>query len=303
MKTPLPFASAAARACLQRWLRSLRGLGALRYWRGQLRLMRVMAHPGLAGLVRRRPRLLFKYLHGAYLACGLDSACRLAILTHHYASLARSFRPGFLRTQLAQGLALWRRPLEPAAACITLVFSAHDLEGELMLAFWLGDDWLYTASLTLAHGGVMGENGDPALLITGLQGAAGKLALIRQATRACTGIAPPYLLVAAVRGLAAALGVKRILAVGNRRQLAKAAGRAQFDYDRFWATLDAVPTGDGFYQVPAVLPDKPANGALQCLSREGRRRLLKRDIAEAAAFRLRQGMHFPHHRSPPCSAS
>ena len=282
---------------LQRFLRSLRGLYALRYWRGQLGLMRVLAHPGLAGLVRRRPRLLFKYLHGAYLACGLDSACRLAILTHHYACLSRMFRPGFLRTQLAHGIALWRRPLGPDAACITLVFSAHDFEGELMLAFWLGDDWIYTASVTLAHGGVAkggaDDAGAPALLITGLQGAAGKLAQIRQASRACVDIAPPYLLLAAVRGIAAAIGAGRILAVGNGRQLAKASGRALFDYDRFWASLGGLPTGDGFYQVPALPPDRPEPGAVQSLSREGRRRLLKRDIAEAAAHRLRQGMRTP----------
>jgi uncharacterized protein VirK/YbjX len=298
MKPPTLAGHGPLRARLQRLMRSLRGLYALRYWRGQLGLMRVMAHPGLAGLVRRRPRLLFKYLHGGYLACGLDSACRLAILTHHYACLSRVFRAGFLRTQLAPGIALWRRPPDPnaAAACITLVFSAHDLEGELMLAFWLGDDWIYTASLTLAHGGVTASGGAPALLITGLQGAAGKLALIREATRACAGIAPPYLLLAAMRGIAAALGIKRILAVGNGRQLAKATGRALFDYDRFWTSLGGAPAGEGFYHVPAILPDGPAPGAPQPLSREGRRRLLKRDIAEAAAHRLRQGM-----RAPPLS--
>jgi uncharacterized protein VirK/YbjX len=172
---------------------------------------------------------------------------------------------------------------------ITLVFSAHDLEGELMLAFWLGDDWIYTASLTLAHS-ALADGGGSVLLITGLQGAAGKLALIRQATRACVDIAPPYLLLAAARGLAGSLGVERILAVGNARQLAKAAGKAAFDYDRFWASLGGVPTGDGFHRIPAALPDKPAAGALQHLSREGRRRLLKRDIAEAAAHCLRRGM-------------
>jgi uncharacterized protein VirK/YbjX len=301
MNTPRFVDPAPLRMRLQRFARSLRGLYALRYWRGQLGLMRVMAHPGLAGLVRRRPRLLFKYLHVAYLACGLDSACRLAILTHHYACLSRMFRLGFLRTQLAHGIALWRRTLDPDAACITLVFSAHDLEGELMLAFWLGDDWIYTASVTLAHGGVTDDGacngadsgGAPALLVTGLQGAAGKLAQIRQATRACVDIAPPYLLLAAVRGIAAALGVGRILAVGNGRQLAKASGRALFDYDRFWASLGGLPTGDGFYQVPALSPDRPAPGAVQSLSREGRRRLLKREIAEAAAHRLRQGMRAP----------
>jgi len=292
----------AVRARLRRFLRSLRGLYALRYWRGQLALTRVMAHPGLAGLVWRRPRLLFKYLHGGYLAYGFDSACRLAILTHHYAFLARTFRAAFLRTQLTRGLTLWRMPIAAYEARITLEFSSHDLEGELMLAFWLGEDWIYTASLTLAHGGVAqssgaNDGGAPALLISGLQGAAGRLALIRLATRACIEIAPPYLLLAAVKGIAATLGIERILAVGNGRQLAKAAGKALFDYDRFWASAGGVATCDGFYQIPAALPDAPQPSAPP--SREGRRRQLKRGIAEAAAASLRHG--FP--RSSSCSVS
>jgi uncharacterized protein VirK/YbjX len=278
------------RAQVRRFVHSLRGLFALRYLRGQMRLMCVMAHPGLIGLARRRPRLLFKYLHKAYLAVGFDSAIRLAILTHHYAFLARAFRMSFLRTQLAQGLVLWHPPADATGMSITLVFSAHDLEGELMLAFWQGDEWIYTTSVTLAHGGIAASGAAPVLLITGLQGAAGKLALIRQATRACVDIAPPYLLVAALKGIAAALGIERILAVANARQLAKAAGKAGFDYDSFWASLGGVPAGDGFYRIPAALPDRPAACALQILSRESRRRLLKRDVAEAAAHCLRQGM-------------
>lgn len=282
----LAAAFSPARARGHRLVCSLRALYALRYWRGHLMLMRVMAHPGLAGLVRRRPRLLFKYLHRGYLALGLDSECRLAILTHHYAFLAGAFRVAFLRTHLAQGLVLW----QAAAMRITLVFSAHDLEGDLMLAFWLGDDWIYTTSVTLAHGGVTQSGGAPALLITGLQGAAGKLALIRQATRACADVSPPFLLLAALKGIAAVLGFERILAVGNARQLARAAGRASFDYDHFWSSLGGLPTGDGFYQIPAVLPEQPAPGPSQRLSREGRKRHLKRAVAQAAAHCLRQGM-------------
>lgn len=290
MNTAPIFQIGAVQPLLRRFLRSLRGLYALRYWRGQLALVRVMAQPGLAGLVWRRPRLLFKYLHGGYLAFGFDSACRLAILTHHYAFLARACQAAFLRTELARGLVLWRLPLEPLAARITLVFSAHDLEGELMLAFWLGEDWIYTASLTLAHGGVTGAGDAPAFLITGLQGAAGRLALIRQATRACIEVAPPYLLLAAVKGIAAALGIERILAVGNSRQLAKAAGKAMFDYDRFWTSAGGVPIGDSLYQLPAAMPAPPAPSASEGLSREGRKRQLRRAIAEAAASRLRRGM-------------
>jgi uncharacterized protein VirK/YbjX len=296
MRTPHILPVLPTRAGVRRFLHSLRGLFALRYWRGQLRLMRVMAHPGLVGLVRRRPRLLFKYLHRGYLAVGFDSAIRLAILTHHYAFLAGAFRVAFLRSQLTQGLVLWRLPSAPSMR-ITLAFSAHDLEGDLMLAFWLGDDWVYTTSVTLAHGGITESGGAPVLLITGLQGAAGKLPLIKQATRACAEISPSYLLMAAVKGIAAALGFERIIGVGNARQLAKAAGKAMFDYDRFWTSLGGGPTGDGLYQIPAALPEPPAPSPSQSLSREGGKRHLKRGIAEAAAHCLRQGM-----RSPPMSS-
>jgi uncharacterized protein VirK/YbjX len=279
---------------LRRIVRCLRGLYALRYWRGHLELMRVMAHPGLIGPVSRRPRLLFKYLHRGYLAVGFDSACRLAILTHHYAFLLRSFRASFLRTQLAHGLVLWQLPGDPMPFKITLTFSNHDLEGELMLAFWTGEESIYTASLTLVHGSALGAGHAPVVLITGLQGAVGKLPLIRHATRACAETAPSYLLLAAVKGMAAVLGLERIVGVGNARQLAKAAGRALFDYDRFWASLGGVPTNDGLFHIPAHLPEQaPPSSPSQHRSREARKRDLKRGVAEAVAQRLRQGMSAP----------
>jgi uncharacterized protein VirK/YbjX len=279
---------------LRRIVRCLRGVYALRYWRGHLGLMRVMAHPGLIGAVSRRPRLLFKYLHRTYLAVGLDSACRLAILTHHYAFLLRSFRAPFLRTHLAQGLVLWQLPGDPAALKITLTFSNHDLEGELMLALWTGEDSIYTASLTLAHGAALGAGHAPVVLITGLQGALGKLPLIRHATLACAETAPSYLLLAAVKGMAAVLGMERIVGVGNARQLAKAAGRALFDYDRFWASLGGVPTNDGFFQIPVHLPEQaPSSCPSKNRRREARKRDFKRGVAEAVAQRLRQAMSTP----------
>jgi uncharacterized protein VirK/YbjX len=256
--------------------------------------MRVMAHPGLIGPVWRRPRLLFKYLHRTYLAVGFDSACRLAILTHHYAFLRRSFRASFLRTQLAQGLVVWQLPGDPAAFRITLTFSNHDLEGELMLAFWTGEDKIYTASLTLGHGAALGSGHAPVVLITGLQGAAGKLPLIRHATRACVDNSPSYLLLAAVKGMAAVLGLELIVGVGNARQLAKAAGRARFDYDHFWTSLGGVPTKDGLFHIPAHLPEPaPTSSPAQHRSREARKRDIKRGVAEAVAQRLRQGMRAP----------
>jgi hypothetical protein len=85
--------------------------------------------------------------------------------------------------------------------------------------------------------------------------------------------------------------------VALRGQLAKAAGKALFDYDRFWASAGGMPASDGFYRIPAALPDAPQPSATP--SREGRRRQIKRGIAEAAAASLRHGFS----RSSSCSVS
>ncbi|MET0983564.1 MAG: DUF535 family protein [Telluria sp.] len=275
---------------LRRFLRSLRGLYALRHLRGHLALARVMEHPGLFGLVRRRPRVLFKYLHRNYLAAGLDSRCRLAILTHHYVHLSNCFPAPFLRTLLAEGLVIWRLGGGAAPVAITLALPRHDFEGELLLALQTRDVQVYTLTATLACGSALGAGAARALFITCLQGGAGQLALIRQATRACANTPPPHLLLAALGGLAQALQVERIVAVGNTRQLAKVAGEVQFDYDRFWTGLGGVPTHDGFFLFPPQLPERPLRTFVsRHRSREVRKRDLKRSVAATVAGRLRQG--------------
>lgn len=283
---PQPF----LRPYLRRFLRALRGLYALRYLRGHLALARVMAHPGLRGLVRQRPRVLFKYLHCNYLAAGLDSSCRLAILTHHYAHLAGAFPAPFLRTLLAEGCVVWQLPGATPSVAITLAPPHHDFEGELLLALRARDEQIYTLTATLACGRAVGAGDGRVLFITCLQGGAGQLALIRLATRACANTPPPYLLLAALEGLARALQAERIVAVGNTRQLAKAGGEVRFDYDRFWACLGGLPTQGGFYLFPPQLPERPL-GAFPSRhrSREVRKRDLKRSVAAAVAGRLRQG--------------
>jgi uncharacterized protein VirK/YbjX len=275
---------------LRRFVCSLRGFYALRYWQGHLKLARVMAHPGLIELVRCRPRTLFKYLHRSYLAVGLDNACRLEILTHHYSCLIRSFPAPFLRALMTEGLVVWQQLGSPLTVGITLSFPQHDFEGELMLKFTAGDTMIYSVTVTLAGGGLIGPNGHNMLLITCLQGGARQLPLIRQATHACANTPPAYLLLAAVEGIAAALGVERVIAVGNARQLAKsrdAAAETVFDYDHFWTCLGGVPTNDGFYVFPAQLPEKPLTAfPSRHRSREVRKRRLKRSVAVAVTHCL-----------------
>lgn len=276
---------------IRRLVRSLRAVYAFWYWRGHLQLTRVMMHPGLVGLVRRHPRVLFKYLHSKYLAAGLDNHHRLATLTGHYARLASTFPAPFLRTLLSNGLSIWERQGPPLAVGIALSFPHHDFEGELMLAFLADDVPIYTMTVTLASGDIAGQDHACALLITNLQGGRHQLPLIRKATRACANTPPAYLLLAALEGLADFFAVGCIAAVGNARQLAKAgasAGEVRFDYDRFWSCLCGKPTSDGFYLFPPRLPEKPLQAfPSRHRSREVRKRKFKCDVAQAVARCLR----------------
>lgn len=279
---------------LRRLVRGLRAFYALWYWRGHLRLARIMMQPGLAGFACRRPRVLFKYLHCRYLAAGLDSARRLAILTDHYTRLASAFPAPLLRTLLSTGWPVWQRQGPPLAAGISLSFPRHDFEGELMLAFLADDVPIYTMTVTLARGGIAGRDDACVLLVTNLQGGRHQLPLIRKATRACANTPPAYLLLAALEGLAAFFAAGRIAAVGNTRQLAKAGsgaatGEVRFDYDRFWSCLGGEPSPDGFYLFPPRLPEKTLQAfPSRHRSREARKRQFKRDVAQAVALCLRR---------------
>lgn len=293
--TELPAQSAlpysAAKSCylhlrhVRRLVRSLRGLYAVRYWRSHLKLARVLSQPGLVELLRRRPRLLFKYLHSRYLVVGLDTACRLATLTHHYTLLSRSLDASFLRTMLSDGVELWRYGCGPEVVCIVLSFPHHDFEGELLLSIYAEDMPIYTLTVTFASNEVVNSEYGSALLITCLQGGAGQLHRIRKATRACANTPPPYLLIAAVEGLGAAFAVRRIAAVGNARQLGWSGGTSNdvsFDYDLFWRSLDGARTSDGFFLFPARFPEKPLQAfPSRHRSRERRKRELRRGIREA----------------------
>ncbi|MBK4736711.1 DUF535 family protein [Noviherbaspirillum pedocola] len=287
-------AAVAAGIRLRRLARCLRVMCLFLDLTGHLRLLRVMAGSGNVRLLRRRPLVLFKYLHVNYLAANLGREERLAMLVNHYASLARLFRTSFLHRLFDEGQLLWRRTSPEGDYAIVLTFprGGHDFEGEMRLEFRCGDALLYMMTATLVQGTFLRRDCGQALLITNVQGARGCFEQIRHSTRVFCDTPPAYLLLAALEGLAASLQVEAIAAVGNDRQLSRhgaLAHEVSFDYDGFWTRLGGERCVSGFYLFAPRLPEKPLHLIKQRhRARTQRKRSLKWEVARSVATRLQK---------------
>jgi uncharacterized protein VirK/YbjX len=83
---------------------------------------------------------------------------------------------------------------------------------------------------------------------------------VRLATKSLLEVAPPALLVAALQGIAAALGINLMAgtsAIGQSSYLEKHSSLFQEAYDDFFATLGASKNSAGFFCSPLPLEEKP----------------------------------------------
>lgn len=242
---------------------------------GHIELLRVLAAPSIAGLVGRHPRLGYRYLI-PYLAHNLSRKTRLTILTNHYRKLKDCFNENVLVQVYEDSPVLWQECLDGHALRITLSFpQEHDYEGDLRLDFKSDDVTLYAMTFTITPGHALQVDSDQALLISAIQGASGKVDLLRQVTKICHGTSPLYLLLAAVEAVALSLGIGMLAGVGREQQIARRREENAirfFDYDGFWADLSAEKASGDFYRTPVPFPEKP----IELLKSNRRSRALRR---------------------------
>lgn len=259
---------------------------------GHIELLRVLAAPPIADLVRRHPRLGYRYLI-PYLAHNLSRKSRLTILTNHYRKLKDRLNENALVQIYEDSPVLWKECLGDQTLRITLSFpQEHDYEGDLRLDFKSGDVTLYAMTFTIAPGQALHVDSDQVLLISAIQGASGKVDLLRQITKICHGTSPLYLLLAAVEAVALSLGIGMLVGVGREQQIARRRGENAirfFDYDGFWSDVSAEKTSGDFYRTPVPFPEKP----IELLksnrrSRALRRRELRNRISEQVQVRFTQ---------------
>lgn len=236
-----------------------------------------LALPKFAGLIDRHPHLPFKYLSRLYLAHGLTTSVRAAVLAHHYRFLHAALDQGTIHAVLAGGTRLWEEELAGSHFRIVLGYAAYAKnEGELTLFFQVGDDTIYHLAFSVVPGRLLGLPSPHALLVTRFQGLLGGFEKIRLATKAMHEVTPQWALFSALQGVARAWGVADLTGIRACRQVCnRSDDPAAFAaaYDRFWETLGASRIAADYFHVPADLPEKPIEAVRQ---KHRSRTLLKR---------------------------
>lgn len=227
--------------------------------RASLRWLQALEHSPLGDFLDRQPRLLLKP-HRAYISHEYGFSRRAAALLNHHA-LAGGLRAVGKAAALPAGR-------EQVLAEIVgkngndrylLTIGAtdkFDREGEVMLALRDagGGDLVQVLVFTLAIRDAM-----PCVEIGCLQGgrAAQSQAIIKRATKALHGIRPKNLLLDAIYALARGWDMAAIYGVSNANRIYRSK-YVHSDYDEFWRELGGRADRDGFFALPATLPEKTA---------------------------------------------
>jgi uncharacterized protein VirK/YbjX len=185
-----------------------------------------------------------------------DARRKLAVIGRHYAMLHGKlaflrFAPGrhIPLGEVEQGLDL--RLDKPAG---------FEHEGELNLSLFSGTTCLYTLAFTL------GQTATQRLAYVGaLQGrhSADALASYRTLTHSLYGLRPRDLLVDALRMLGTALGLTRILAIGNAGRVSSqayftASSQVHANYDSAWTDASGHAVAEGFFELAPELHQRDA---------------------------------------------
>jgi uncharacterized protein VirK/YbjX len=251
--------------------------------RQHFQLSQLMASLGLLNQQDFYTGIRYRYLRKFYLGAGFSIPERLQVAINHYQCMARHFLPGFLHRACRTGYSLWRHRHDDAAFDITLRYPyAYNHDGDLCLTLDVNGENVCIVTFSIAPGALVGVPEPQVMLVSGIQGIAGKIAEIRLATEACNNVTPALMLLFAAQTLAAEIGIKTIVGMGQVR-VRGARGNSgpggAFDYDAFWMPLLGVEEHSDFYRIALPFTDKPIEAiAAKHRSRARKRRELRNVI-------------------------
>lgn len=225
-----------------------------------LRMMRALAWRGAHARLAANPALrahvaavapgddLFWLSHRFYLARGLSARDRVALALSHYAHEARRYDASYVQAVYAgDGLPLWRHEAGGVLYELRLMPGNDVLyEGGLSIVMFVDGERVCVTSFSWAPGRIaLGEGRDgqrgeglvPVVTRKQLTGAHGYQAAFHKAFDRVT---PAHLSVAALCGMASALGFDRFVGLAADRHPADAPERRaqlQAAYDEFWLSL------------------------------------------------------------------
>ncbi|MET3135259.1 uncharacterized protein VirK/YbjX [Oxalobacteraceae bacterium GrIS 1.11] len=226
-------------------------LGTLAYPGSTQRWLRfIKSHPGLSGLVKSHPRLLYK-IYRPYLSNNFACAGRVDVLMSHYDLLYRAGAGPVIEYAARRRLVLATVAGKTDTVYQLQLSAINDghREGELCLWLTAGGADLYSVTFSLSC-----EQGKTSIRVGSLQGVRSEYAAqsIKDATRNLYGCRPRNLLVALVRDLGAYFGCSGTLLVSNRNRIAVNWRRRRqilANYDEMWREMHALQRPDGDFEL------------------------------------------------------
>jgi len=239
------------------------------------RFRALLSMPFYMDLLDVCPRLSRQYLT-TYLMRSFDTRERLVAAYHHYRTLHDLPRPAFIPGLLGNGIELWSREIEGEDYRMVIKQNVNDHhEGDILLILRRGMKMLFQMSFSLVPGSLIGMRERNVLFIGSAQGGKADVEGLRRAIKANEGVAPSHLVMAALRGVAQALGVDGLAGVTDADQMTKTRPNYYvfpFDYAAFWPMFGGEKNGRGVFDIPIEAWEKP----LTEIPRSHRRRSRKK---------------------------
>jgi uncharacterized protein VirK/YbjX len=224
-------------------------------------VLQVFKFPAFFQAARSNPRFAFKYLTPDYLVRGLTVAERASCFTHHYKRMQSTLPDRLLRETLQGDVRLHEICAGRNRFTLTMGLPQPlDKEGEMSLNLRVNGEIVFVLSFAVVPGSVVRSPSAEVVLITQLQGRRGAYRQIYLATKSMHDVAPCAFLLAALQGIATAMGIPCLAAVSATMQTCyttECAAAFNTAYDGFFQELGMARNAAGFFVSPVPIQDKP----------------------------------------------
>jgi len=236
-------------------------------WRGVTNIwtlrdvVQILKFPAYLDAARSHPRFVFKYLTPDYLVRGLTVRERAACFAHHYRRMQSTLPDRLLRQTLEGDVDVHEIWVGENRFTLTMGLPQPlDKEGEMSLNLRVNGEIVFVLSFSVVPGWVVKSESAEVMLITQLQGRRGAYQQISLATKSLHDVAPCALLLAALQGIASALGIDQLAGVCATSQTcytAECAAAFNTAYDGFFQELGIARNSEGFFVSPVPIEEKP----------------------------------------------
>src|SRR5262245_29969637 len=239
-------------------------------------------------LAEARGPASLSFLAGRHLlARNLDLRQRLRCALHHYRYEQVTFAPSYVDSVYrAEGLELWRHQEDEHVFDIRLMVGNDNLyEGFLSAVAFIDGQRVCVMSFSYVDGALFGAPAGTTLFVTRKQSGRHPEHL-RAFARCFKHTSPPYFCLAALAGIARAIGAREIAAIRARAHPHFSRGDAevlQKTYDEFWKNFGASEVDANAYRVAVPLQTGDPMQVTAAHRRRARRRREDRLAVEESA--------------------